>query len=268
MTGAFFVRGARDGELLPTELTRGPWSSEHQHGGPPSALVARALEQLLPELGAVRIVRITIELIRPVPIAPLLVRAEVERAGRRAQHLRASISADGEVVLRATALSLRTTEVILPELPPSRRGPEDELPASPEGLPSFEFPFFRDAAGYHKAIELRFARGTFGEGPTTVWLRARFPLVEGEALTPLQRVMLFSDSGNGVSVVLDTREYSFMNPDLTVHLLRYPEGEWVALDAITLPDPGGVGLAESRLWDRRGPIGRALQSLLVERRKS
>ena len=114
---------------------------------------------------------------------------------------------------------------------------------------------------------MRFVRGSFAEpGPATAWIRLRVPLVAGEATSALSRVAAAADFGNGVSWVL-TREdgYRFINPDLTIYLHRHPAGEWVALEATTSPDPHGVGLAESRLYDERGPIGRSVQSLLIER---
>ena len=90
------------------------------------------------------------------------------------------------------------------------------------------------------------------------------PLLPGEEPTPLQRVLVAADSGNGVSAALDWRSYLFINVDLSVHLHRMPEGEWVCLDAVTLPERNGVGLADTALFDERGPIGRALQTLLVD----
>jgi hypothetical protein len=99
-----------------------------------------------------------------------------------------------------------------------------------------------------------------------VWIRARVPLVLGEAPSPLQRVMIAADSGNGVAVVLDPARYTFINADLTVYLHRPPVGEWLCLDALTLPERSGVGVSQSRLWDRHGPLGWALQSLVVEAR--
>ena len=97
-------------------------------------------------------------------------------------------------------------------------------------------------------------------------MRPRVALVAGEEVTPLQRVLVAADSGNGVSAALDWRRYLFINVDLSVHLHRMPEGEWVCLDAITLPEPDGVGMADSALFDERGPIGRAVQTLLVDER--
>ena len=57
--------------------------------------------------------------------------------------------------------------------------------------------------------------------------------------------------------------YLFINTELTVHLFRLPVGEWLCLDAVSRIDPGGIGVAESVLWDEQGRIGRGNQSLLV-----
>jgi hypothetical protein len=123
------------------------------------------------------------------------------------------------------------------------------------------------AVGYHTAMDYRFASGAFLEpGPATVWMRMRQPLVTGEAPTPLQRVLVAADSGNGVSATLDWSRFVFINVDLTVHLQRMPAGEWVCLDAITIPEPTGIGIADTALYDERGPIGRAAQTLLVGER--
>ena len=116
-------------------------------------------------------------------------------------------------------------------------------------------------------MEYRFVSGRFlDQGPATVWMRMRDPLVAGESPSPLQRVLIAADSGNGVSATLDWSRYLFINVDLSVHLHRLPAGEWVCLDAITIPEPTGVGLADTALHDERGPLGRALQTLLVRER--
>jgi hypothetical protein len=119
--------------------------------------------------------------------------------------------------------------------------------------------------GYHTAMEYSFIEGGFLEpGPATVWMRMQQPLVEGEEPTPLQRLLVVADVGNGVSAVLDWREYLFINTELTVHVLRPPEGEWIGVDAVTRVD--GVGLAETVLYDERGRVGRGAQTLLVRQR--
>jgi hypothetical protein len=271
-------------QFISSELTRGPWDPKAQHAGPPAALIGRALEALPNPTAPGReaeqaagsdsvfqLGRVTYEILRPVPIAPLRVRAEVVRPGRSVQLLTASLLAGDEEVIRASAWRLARREIALPtgfasEDPesPARRS------AAPPGLDrAVEEPFFEtgQAVGYHSAMEYRFAAGSFRDpGPAVVWMRMRHPLVADESPTPLQRALIVADTGNGASATLDWGRYLFINVDLSVHLHRLPAGEWVCLDAVTVPEPTGIGLAESSLWDERGPIGRALQTLLVRER--
>lgn len=142
--------------------------------------------------------------------------------------------------------------------------PACPAPPGPEAAEPGSFPDIGYEAGYHTAMEYRFVKGDFTElGPATVWMRMGLPPLPDEEPTPLQRVLLAADSGNGVSVTLDWSRYLFINVDLSVHLHRMPAGEWVCLEAVTLPEPNGIGMADTRLFDERGPIGRALQTLLI-----
>jgi hypothetical protein len=249
-----------------TELTRGPWDPDAQHAGPPAGLIARELELLGDggeESERSRVIgRITLEILRSVPIARLGVQARVVRPGRTVELCEATLSdAEGEV-MRATAWRLRPKPVELTALD----APGDAPPGPEAGEPGDFFPTGQDV-GYHTAMDYRFVRGGFLEsGPATVWMRMRQPLVAGEEPTPLQRVMVAADSGNGVSATLDWRRFLFINVDLTVHLHRLPATDWVCLDAITLPDPTGLGMADTLLSDERGRIGRAAQTLLVAER--
>jgi hypothetical protein len=258
---AFFVPDGDD-RFVATEHSRGPWSREHQHAGPPSALLARAIERAVAG-DAVIVTRLTVELVAPVPIGRLEVVTSTLRAGRTVRRLEATLGADGRVMARASALVTRTTSVAFPPVKPE---PRDPLPPPETGEP-FRFPVFEaQAIGYQTSVDAQRVRGGFGQNPTAVWIRARVPLVLGEAISPLQRVMIAADSGNGVAVVLDPTRYTFINADLTVYLHRPPAGEWVGLDSVTLPEPTGVGVSHSRLWDLAGPFGWALQSLVVEAR--
>ena len=257
-----------DGRYLSTELTRGPWDPEAQHAGPPAALIGREIERLGGgRIGGedgppAQVGRVTYEILRPVPIAPLTVSAEIVRPGRSVELIEATLSSDDGPLVRATAWRLRTAEVEFPD--PGKR--LDPPPGPEEGSPGEFFHTGYDV-GYHTAMEYRFVSGAFMEpGPATVWMRPGVPLVPGEEFTPLQRVLVAADSGNGVSAALDWRSFLFINVDLSVHLHRMPEGEWVCLDAVTRPEHNGVGFADTALFDERGPIGRALQTLLVAER--
>jgi hypothetical protein len=251
---------AREGErFVPTELARGPWDPAAQHGGAPAALLTRGLEQAT---SGTPLVRMTFEFLKPVPLAPLAVSARVIRAGRTAQLAEAELDAGDGPVCRAVGLTLRREPGSAPAIPDriEPMPPPEGVEAS--GSPPGPRPMF---AG--DGMELRFVRGSYAEpGPAAAWLRLAAPLVEGEAPSPAQRVAAAADFGNGVSAALDWNRYLFINPDLTVYLLRQPDGEWVGLDSRTAIGDDGVGLAESVLHDAGGPIGRAVQALVVGRR--
>ena len=244
-----------------TGLTRGPWSAEHQHAGPPAALLAFALERALPPDFAVA--RLTVEILRPIPIAALRVAVQPLRRGRKVQWLTADLfGEDGGLLARGHAVCMRTASLALPV---SGDPIADPVPPPAQSAP-FQFDFFAWPVGYHVGMEARLARGTVGQGPEAMWMRMRYTLLAGQAPSPLQRVMIAADSGNGVSQVLDPRRFTFVNPDLTVYLHRPPAGEWVCLDARTIPQARGIGLADTRLLDEQGPIGRSVQSLLIDGR--
>ena len=257
-TGAFYEVDGDD--LAPTELTRGPWDQATQHAGPPAALIGRAVERLAGRDPApMRVGRITYEIMRPVPISPVRVEAEIVRDGRRVRLVEAKMSAGSSELIRARAWLLREQGVGLP--PGFEPEPPPDRPV--DGVPGEFFPTGAEV-GYHTAVDYRFVHGGFLEpGPARVWMRSRVPLVAGEALSPLQRVLVVADSGNGVSATLDWRKFIFINVDLTVHLHRLPAGDWVRLDAVTRPEPDGVGLADAALADELGALGRSAQTLLV-----
>jgi hypothetical protein len=259
-----------DGDgYVATDATRGPWDPGAQHAGPPAALVGREIERLGGgrmgggEGAPAQVGRITYEILRSVPIGRLRVHAEVVRPGRRVEMVQATLTSDdGKALARAQGWRLRTEEVPFE----AQAGIVEPPPGPDRGEPG-RFPDIGYEVGYHTAMEYRFTDGAFTEpGPATVWMRMGLPLIPGEKPTPLQRVLIAADSGNGVSVVLDWTRYVFINVDLSVHLHRMPEGEWVCLDAVTLPEPNGIGMADTRLLDERGPIGRGVQTLLIAER--
>ena len=248
----------RDGEsFVPTPHARGPWDPQQLHGGAPAALIAGAIEQLAPEMA---LTRLTLEFVGVVPLAPLTVRAEVVRKGRRLQQAEATVSAGGRDVVRARASLFRRTE--LEGLPAAEAPPLDGRPEDGEPLAYAD----RDPAFGLTAMDIRFVRGSWGSGPAQCWFNLTMPVVAGHEVSAVQRATAAGDFGNGVSRILDWNEWLFINTDLTVALFRPPVGEWVALDAQTSLDGSGAGLATSILHDRLGPIGRAQQTLMVERR--
>ena len=243
------------GRFRSTSHTTGPWDARSQHGGPPSALLGRAVEQCAPRDDMV-VARVTVELLGAVPVDEVEVRARVTRPGRSVELVEAVMVGGGRDVARAQAWRIRRTEgAAVPSRAPV-------APALPEQ--SVDRPVLGWVEGYLQAIEWRFAVGHFTQGgPSTVWGRMREELVEDEQPSPLQRVLVVADSGNGVSSELDLTRWHFINPELTVHLHREAVGAWICLDAATTISEGGVGLTTSVLSDATGPVAVGAQSLLV-----
>lgn len=256
-SGSFYVPGGGPDSFLSTPATAGPWSPTAQHGGPPSGLLTRAIcAQLAPEetLG-----RISVDLLGPVPVGPLSVSTSVVRPGRQVSLLSATlydVSAGREcAVARAWALPRSTSG-------PGEPTPLPHVPA--DGVVTALPPSW--SHGYVDAVEWRWLKGAVLEaGPATVWMRPRIPLLPGEPLSGLPMLMTCVDSASGVSAALDPAEWSFINTELTVHLLREPVGDWVCVEAATDLSPSAAGVATSAVHDELGLVARTAQSLLVQR---
>jgi len=250
MSGAFY-EPLGGGRFASTAHTAGPWDARSQHAGPPAALLGRALERTDPREGTL-LARVTYEILGPVPVAEVEIESRVLRPGRTVELLEAELRAGGRTAMTARGwrVPLTTAPAAGGGAPPVAR-PDERTP------PPHHF-------GYGHAVECRFARGGWHDpGPATVWTRLAVAIVAGEAPTPLQRVLAVADSGNGVSAVLSWEEWLFINLELTVHVLRPPEGEWVVLDAATTIAAEGAAVARSVLSDARGPVAYGAQSLLV-----
>jgi Thioesterase-like superfamily len=266
MTDSLFIP-AGDGRFTPTEHARGPWDPRALHGGAPAALIAHAFERMEP--GAqLPIARLGFEFLKPIPLAPLALKTHFVRDGRRVQEMAAELSADGpngeELVCRASALRL---QAVPDGLPGRGQAPPETMPG-PEHGKAVDFSLNK-AAGTSLAstgMEMSWLTDPWDQGPGRVWMRLRQPILPDEPATPLVRLVATADFGNGVSAELPFDKYLFINADLTIHLWRAPQGEWIGLDAQTLLAEGGMGTAESVLHDGSGPVGRAFQTLVVQPR--
>jgi Thioesterase-like superfamily len=245
-----------DGRFVATDLARGPWDPNALHGGAAAALLMRAFERL-PAPDGLRLARVTYELLRPVPVGPVEIQAEITRPGRRVQLLEGSIFAGGTEVVRARALRVQTADA---GNAPGANTPPPPGPATgrPAKVNVPHRPMFAP-----DAIEIVFVAGAWGGGPSTAWFRLLRPIVADETPSGLERLAAAGDFGNGMSSILSWDDYMYINPDLTLYIEREPTGEWICLEAQTRIAAGGIGLAESVLYDERGRVGRATQALLV-----
>jgi hypothetical protein len=198
---------------------------------------------------------------RPVPLAPLEIRSEILREGRKIQLIGVTLLADEVPVVRATVLKIRDLAVDLPDgvasepvtVPMPREGGADAATNASN-------PFLT-------GLSMQEVRGGFRiPGPAAVWFRANRPIVEGAGISPLMRAVITSDFCNGTASVLDFNKFTFINADLTISLARMPVGEWILLDAESWIGPDGAGIAFGKLADSKGYFGRAIQSLVIDPR--
>lgn len=271
---------AQGESFMPTAQARGPWDPLALHGGAPAALITAAFERMEPR-AELRIARLGFEFLRPIPRAPLTLSTRVLRPGRRVQELAAElITADGgdrpggQLVCRASALRVQA----IPAEVPAAAAQDASGAAATQTLPRalappqtgrpvrFALDDASDSSFAASAMEMRWLDDPRALGPARVWMRLRHPLLPGEPLTSLTRLAATADFGNGIGAALPFERFLFINADLTIHLQRQPQGEWIGLDARTLLHTGGTGLAESVLHDVHGPVGRAFQTLVVQPR--
>jgi hypothetical protein len=247
-------------DVVTSPFAAGPWDPSMQHGSPPAALAVWAAERISTPV-PMRVARVTVDLMRPVPVAPLTIESEVLREGRKIQLCAVRLLAGGVVVVGATVLKIK---VQASELPPEAVIEPVELPGPDQSrIERVDF----SSSPFVTGMSLRAARGHFGvPGPGAIWYRVDRPIVEGARVSPAMRAMAAADFCNGTSSVLDFRAWTFLNADLTVNFSREPAGDWILLDAETWIGPDGAGLAMARLADARGYFGRAIQSLVIEKR--
>jgi hypothetical protein len=254
MEAIFRVDGAR---VVTSPHAAGPWDPNMQHGGAPASLVVWAAERI-PAPAPMQIARVTVDLMRPVPVAELALETEVLREGRKIQLCAVRLLADGKLAVAATVLKIRCEAQPLPDDIVEPRldvaAPEQsriEPQNSPFGL----------------GVTIRAARGRFGGvGPGAIWYRADRSVVEGSSISQAMRVAVASDFCNACSA-LDFREWTFLNADLSISMAREPVGEWILLDAVSWIGPDGAGLATARLADTQGYFGRCAQTLVIEKRR-
>lgn len=251
----------------PTEFVRGGWADDVQHGGPPSGLLAREIERVQSAF-PMQVVRLTVDLFRPVPLTELTVEHRTLRDGRRIQVVEAILRSDGIEVGMASGLKIRVTELDVPVDEPEAW----VQPIAPELAPPIDlgefWPGVGDLTRFHiHSVEMRIAEGSFREpGPRTSWFRLRRDVVAGEVPSPFVRLATIADLSNGNSQRLDSSIWLFVNPDITLYLSRLPVSDWIGMRSEAHQHRTGIGLADTRLFDVDGPVGRVNQAQLIDRR--
>ncbi|WP_199849502.1 thioesterase family protein [Blastococcus sp. Marseille-P5729] len=244
------------GSYQATYATMSPWEPTAQHGGPPSALLAHEMTALVEP--SMRLGRLAVDFLGPIPRAECLVEARITKPGRRVCRAEASLSVGGKVAVAASAWFLATGP-----RPPSEGVHDFDVPPLPDEQEQSYFPGLRDW-GYGESIEWRFASGAYdAPGPAQVWCRPLVPLVAGREMTGLERAIVVADSANGLSNELPLGEWLFIPPAMTFTSFRAPSGPWVYMEAVTTLADDGLGLSNGLIGDADGMCGVVNQPLLI-----
>lgn len=255
----------RDGDLLvPGVLTRGPWYHGTLHGSAMLAAMGRAAERHPSDVDR-QVVRLTVDMMRAAPMAPLRVETTTARAGKSIDFVDVAMYADDELYVRGSALRVRTADVVVDE-------PEDVPPPPPP--PAGEYagasPFAHrasDEPAFHHAIDVH-----IDVDSEVVWFRLAVPVVEGEATTSLVTVAAIADWTYAVPHLLagargvprpTARAVHAINADTTVNTFRPLSGNWVGLRTTAHTGSLGAGVSGAHLYDADGPLGFSAQSVLV-----
>jgi len=243
-----------------TDLVRSTWSATIQHGAPPSALLVRALERCQAR-DDTRLSRVTVDLLGGVPVeGDLWVTARIERPGKQIELVAAEMLAVGKdgaprPVAKASGWRLKTldtTAVVHASAPPLR-------PLSEARSRDMKKDWDRN---YVHSLDWRWLTEPLSR-PGESWISPEVDLVAGEPMTPLERLFAVADCANGIGSSLNIREWTFMNTDLTVHVHRIPEGDWIGIRAETSYGPDGIGTTVGTLFDGQGPVAAIQESVLV-----
>lgn len=248
-----------DDEFDTTPATASAWGEGLQHGGPPSALLARAMERCEPKPD-MPLARVTVDLLGPVPQGRIRTEARVLRPGKRVELLEAQMWADDRLVVSATGWRIVQTPGISAQFATL----EPELPPIPDESSATYFRGQPSGWGYGDATDWRFVEGAFDQtGPAMIWTRVKIPLVAGEQISPIQRMLVTADSTNGVSAEIQLGDWFFIPPSVSVTIQREPASEWLFFEAATTIGENGTGIARGSMFDEMGLVSRIEQPLLV-----
>ena len=246
-----------------TEQAGGPWSPDMLQGSATTALMTREVERLANASGfAVR--RLTFDLWRPAGLRAFSLATDMLRDGRKAKTLQVRLM-DGETEIgRCTALLTAQGS----ESPVDPFGSAAAADASPEsGTPP---PGFAQRwSKYFQNVSVRLIEGALEKpGPAAAWMRLDVPMVEGEANTPLLQAVQAADFSSGVAQIVDMRQWTFINPEISLYFFRQPVGEWILIRSRTRVGDAGAGLTMATLSDHRGPFAEVMQAMTFERREA
>jgi hypothetical protein len=257
-TSAYWIPET-DARFVPTAHVSGAWNPDEQHVAPAIGLLTHAIERDRDARRAddLRITRLAVDVLGVLRLEPVEIAVTVLRTGRTIELVEARLAQDGRTALIARAwlaAVFDTAAISGTAFPP--------VPAR-DALSAWD-PGAVWPGGFVRSLEAR--RAQEGQGRGVTWLRPVVGVIDGREVSPTARIMAMIDVANGLMARVDPDVAIFPSLDFAAHLLREPEGEWVACDTTASFGPRGAGLTHSVLHDDRGPFGTLAQTLTVRPR--
>lgn len=251
-----------DGDLFhPNDVCRGPWDPNSLHGRVIAALMAHDIESKFID-PAFHPARLTVDLYRMPPFAPVKVQSHVVRDGNRIRIVDSEfLTSEGVSLARASCVLLRRTGN--PEGTVWSEGDWDvphPLTLEPQQPPP-------NAAKREPMWESRnIGTQTFGSvAQKRMWMREVRPLIGGVELTPFLRAASACDFANPFANS-GSNGLEFVNVDITLYLHRLPVDEWIGFESVSHHSANGVSVGECAMFDVEGSIGRSAVAGLAQRR--
>jgi len=253
-----------NGLLVPQDIARSLWKADQMHGVATSGALGRTVENAVVAAGRddLHPARFTVDLFRAPSMDPCQLDATVVRESARLMLIDATLSQDGEVRARASALFLKESEnpagavwapTDLPSPPPL-----DVAEVSDE--PRIPF-FFSPQSGWSQDFAAH-----QNDGRKVTWQSA-LPIVAGEKSTPFQGLAGVADS---TSMVCNwgTNGVEYINSDVTLAISRLPISHEVGIAALSRTAHDGIAVGTAVVFDRAGVIGTTTITSLANSRRT
>ncbi len=235
---------------------QGAWNTHEQHMAPATGIVCAELEQFMPR-SDMRIGRISLDIFGLIAFGDFSIQTRIIRPGKTIELIEAEMQAKGKtcIIARAWRMLIQDSTNIA--------GLEDHPVEHPENLPVWQG-IKRWPGGFIQSVEARTDQHRPGKG--IVWLHTQTQMIEGQQTSDFVRLMGLVDTANGV-VPRQQNEFEWMFPnlDLQIHLYRWPQGEWLGIQAVQQYGQDGIGLTSAVLHDVHGPFGRSEQILTLRK---
>jgi Thioesterase-like superfamily len=238
-----FDKDTSPGHWLPSPLAAGPFSG--LQGGAIAGLLTAEVETLAAARRWGTAVSVSVAFLKPTPMARLRTEVSALREGGRVCFVDNTLFANGDIepcaLARVTLINERRVEA--PALADVRAEAID-----PTRHPLRKIASFHGGPWMMDAMDAR-------SGDGVAWFRQHTPMLADAPAKGLSSILGPADWAHGIARPLQN-VVADPNPNLTVHLLRPPETDWIGVRPYVSWETGrGLGVGGGTILDVRGEIG-------------